>query len=137
MIKSDIEIVDDVYLALTELANSIVSGKGKYLRDKRELNSTGLDIVIKLISNNIAQMQESDLSFNIYVADKLVKGQYMAETATIRTICRSVLDYFSEWNRNHSGEYDFSLSLEAQRIYEQPTNEHIISCRLKYRLLTD
>lgn len=137
MIKSDIDIVDDIYQAIAPFVKSVISSKGKFFRDKRELDSKGRDVVLRLIANSIAQVQMADLSLNFYISDKSVKGQYVADTATIREICRDILTYFQDWNRQNKGKYDFSLKLTAQRIYEQPSNEHIISCRLEYAILTD
>lgn len=137
MIKSDIDIVDDIYTAIAPFVKGVIGTKGQFFRDKRELNSTGMDAVLHLIANSIAQIQMADLTLNFHVADMIVKGQYVADNSVIRGMCRAILTYFSDWNRKQSGKYDFTLNLTAQRIYEQPNNEHIISCRLVYQLLTD
>lgn len=130
--KSDIDIKDDVYKLIKGTA-LLAECTGTLSKRKRPHNSKNEDIVISVLSNQIAQKQEAFVNVNIYVADDEVDGQYEEKSSRLRTLCQMALKLFDSIRGN-----EFRLSLDTQNVLEvKEIGEHIINNKLLYQIIND
>lgn len=75
MMKSDIDIKDDIYKHIKGSAlEKAVTGK-LCKASKRPANSNKEDIIISILDNGSGQMQEAFVNVNIYVKDNIRDGE--------------------------------------------------------------
>ncbi|MDR1197532.1 MAG: hypothetical protein LBK94_00775 [Prevotellaceae bacterium] len=138
MTKTGQQIEDDVYELVKDSAlKSFVNGD-VYKYGTRPCNSKAEDIVVKFVSALSEQIQSGTAVVNIYVLDI----DAFDSGNLIRNIerCKQIEQKANEWAVSLSAnrtDYLFSL---AQTIYteEEPDiNQHFVSIRLKFKLLTD
>lgn len=128
MMKSDIDIKDDIYAHVkgSEL-EAVVTGK--LSKTKRPNNSTKEDIVISMLANQNGQIQEAFVNVNVYVPDLFRENQYEEDSIRIRELCR-----LSEKLLKVGRGGGFRFILESQRVMEVVgTDEHLINNKLLYR----
>ena len=127
MMKSDIDIKDDVYFHLkgSELEKAV---NGKLSKTKRPAKSKKEDIVISVLANQNGQIQECFVNVNIYVKDLLRDGQYEENSSRCRELCQLAYETLK------LGRGDgFRFVIDTQRVFEvEGTNEHLINNKLLY-----
>lgn len=128
MIKSDIEIKDDIYRFIKgSKLEKVVNGK--LSKTKRPSESDKEDIVISVLENGTGQMQEAFVNVNIYVSDNNRNNQSEEATIRLRELCR--LSY--ELLEVGRGE-GYRFTLDKQRVLEvNGKNEHFINNKLLYK----
>ncbi len=128
MIKSDIEIKDDIYRFIKgSKLEKVVNGK--LSKTKRPSESDKEDIVISVLENGTGQMQEAFVNVNIYVSDSNRNNQSEEATIRLRELCR--LSY--ELLEVGRGE-GYRFTLDKQRVLEvNGKNEHLINNKLLYQ----
>lgn len=128
MIKSDIEIKDDIYKFIKGSAlEKAVTGKLKKTRRPKDSNLE--DIVISVLDNEAGQMQEAFVNVNIYVPDDMRDGQAEEKTIRLRELCKIAYNLL-EVGRGDS----YRFTLDKQRVMEvNGKNEHFINNKLLYR----
>lgn len=128
MIKSDIEIKDDIYRFIKgSKLEKVVNGK--LSKTKRPSESDKEDIVISVLENGTGQMQEAFVNVNIYVSDSNRNNQSEEATIRLRELCR--LSY--ELLEVGRGE-GYRFTLDKQRVLEvNGKNEHFINNKLLYK----
>lgn len=126
--KSDIDIKDDVYMFIKGSAlESAVTGK--LSKTIRPANSNNEDIVISMLSNQNAQIQEAFVNVNIYVNDLVRDNQSEEDTIRLRELC-NLAKVLLEVGRGN----DFRFILDSQRVLAvEGKNEHFINNKLLYR----
>lgn len=126
--KSDIDIKDDVYMFIKGSAlESAVSGK--LCKTKRPNGSCYEDIVISVLTNQNAQIQEAFVNVNIYVTDLIRDNQSEEDTVRLRQLC-NIAKSILEVGRGN----DYRFTLDSQRVLEvNGKNEHFINNKLLYR----
>lgn len=130
--KTDIEIKDDMYLIIkdSELANNVT---GVLSKRKRPDGSCDEDIVISVLANNNAQLQEAYVNVNIYVRDKDIDGQYEEDSQRLRELCK-----MSERLLLRGYKDDFMFVLDSQRVLPvNEKNEHMINNKILYKQVND
>lgn len=126
--KSDIDIKDDVYLFIkgSDLENAV---SGKLCKTKRPIGSCSEDIVISVITNQNAQIQEAFVNVNIYVSDLIRDNQSEEDTIRLRELCNIAKSLLDVGRGN-----DYRFTLDSQRVLEvDGKNEHFINNKLLYR----
>lgn len=128
MIKSDIEIKDDIYKFIKGSAlEKAVTGKLKKTRRPKDSNLE--DIVISVLDNAAGQMQEAFVNVNIYVPDDMRDGQAEEKTIRLRELCTIAYNLL-EVGRGDS----YRFTLDKQRVMEvNGKDEHFINNKLLYR----
>lgn len=132
MIKTDIEIKDDVYdyISRSKL-KQIVSGK--LSKTKRPANSNKEDIVISILDNGSGQYQEAFVNVNIYVKDLSRDNQPEEYSKRLRELCRVADEVLSVFH----GE-TFRCTLDKQRVLEvNGKDEHVINNKLFYQQINE
>nr|DAE23383.1 MAG TPA: hypothetical protein [Myoviridae sp. ctcPl3] len=126
--KTDIDIKDDVYRIIKgSILEKTVTGK--LSKTKRPNNSEKEDIVISVLANQNAEIQEAFVNVNIYVADNIREGQAEENTIRLRELCKIASELFKV-QRGDS----YRLTLDTQRVMEvNGKNEHFINNKLLYR----
>lgn len=126
--KSDIDIKDDIFMFIkgSELENS---ASGKLSKTIRPSNSNDEDIVISILSNQNAQIQEAFVNVNIYVPDLIRDGQSEENTVRLRELCNLSKNLLEVGRGN-----DFRFQLDSQRVMQvQGKDEHFVNNKLLYR----
>ena len=129
--KTDIEIEDDVYVyvSTSPLAGAI---GGKVYKGERLLGSLTEDMTINVLANNVTELQAAFVNVNIYVKDLNLKGQYVKDSARLRTLCRECWEAF----KTVVGE-DYRVTMDSQRVISdsgsENYHEHIINNKLRYQ----
>lgn len=126
--KSDIDIKDDVYLFIksSDLYNAV---DGKLSKTKRPTKSNKEDIIISILSNRNAQIQEAFVNVNIYVKDLARDNQTEENTIRLRELCKLAENVLKVGRGN-----DYRFVLSSQRVFPvEGKNEHFINNRLLYR----
>ena len=129
MIKTDIDIKDDIY---GWLSGSALVGliSGKVYKDARPMNSDKEDIVISVLARDAGpQVQYATVNINIYVPD-LRRGQEAVEDIprlrTLSTSAASLLEY-----KNDKGAV---YELDSQEVLAvNGTDWHVINNQMKIR----
>lgn len=132
MIKTDIDIKDDVYnyINRSELKKTVT---GKLSKTKRPANSSKEDIVISILENGSGQYQEAYVNVNIYVKDLSRNNQSEEYTTRLRELCRVADKVLSVFH----GE-TFRCTLDKQRVLEvNGKDEHVINNRLFYQQINE
>lgn len=137
MLKSDNQIIDDVYRHLMRLKmNDLVSGR---LCKRERMGEPGdEDVIILVIAQGMVDdVQEAAVNVNIYVRDILVEGQWVLNKRRIDELEPMAKEMLK---LGGLGE-DYSFYLEKQetfrnRDFDNP-HEHYISNRLTYRTLKE
>lgn len=132
MMKSDIEIKDDIYKLIKGSAlEKAITGKLKKTRRPKDSNLE--DIVISMLDNENGQMQEAFVNVNIYVPDDMRDGQAEEKTIRLRELCKIAYNLL-EVGRGES--YRFTLA--KQRVLEvNGKNEHFINNKLLYKQVNE
>ncbi|WP_300701317.1 hypothetical protein [Bacteroides sp.] len=130
MMKSDIEIKDDIYKVIKGSAlEKAVTGKLK--KTKRPSNSDKEDIVISILDNGSGQIQEAFVNVNIYVPDDMRDGQAEEQSIRLRELCK--LSYELLFNCRSNG-FRVDSSGSKQRVLEvNGKDEHFINNKLLYK----
>lgn len=126
--KSDVDIKDDIYMFIkgSKLEHEIT---GKLSKTKRPSNSSYEDIVISVLANQNAQIQEAFVNVNIYVKDVSRNKQYEEDSIRLRELCNLAKSLFELGRGN-----DFRFTLDSQRVFEvEGKNEHFINNKLLYK----
>lgn len=128
MIKSDIDIKDDVYNHIKgSLLEKEVSGKLR--KTKRPAGSNQEDIVISILDNGTGQMQEAFVNVNIYVSDNIRDNQNEEDVIRLRKLCKMSYELL-EVGRGEG----YRFTLDKQRVLEvNGKNEHLINNKLLYQ----
>lgn len=132
MIKTDIDIKDDVYKHIkgSKLERLVT---GKLSKTKRLANSEKEDIVISILENGSGQYQEAYVNVNIYVKDLSRNNQSEENTIRLRELCKVADEVLSVFH----GE-TFRCTLDKQRVL--PVNgkdEHVINNKLFYQQINE
>lgn len=130
--KSDIDIKDDVYMFIkgSPLAKAV---NGKLSKTIRPAKSNKEDIIISILSNQNAQMQEAFVNVNIYVKDLVKDNQYEEDTVRLRELCK-IAESTLKVGRGEC----FRFTLDSQRVMEvNGMKEHFINNKLLYRQYND
>lgn len=132
MVKSDIDIKDDVYSILIKSnLKNIITGS-IYKDSKRPTVSKDEDIVISVISSLNGEFQDVVVNVNLYVADVMRGSDSIENAKRLRVLCRECLDLLTVV----SGD-DYRIELIEQRIYDVPaTREHCINNKLSFTQIT-
>lgn len=132
MMKSDIEIKDDIYEFIKGSAlEKAISGKLK--KTRRPANSNLEDIVISILDNEAGQMQEAFVNVNIYVPDNMRDGQAEEKSIRLRELCRIAYNLLAV-GRGES----YRFTLDKQRVFEvNGKNEHFINNKLLYKQVNE
>ena len=128
MIKSDIEIKDDIHAFIkgTTLEKNV---SGKLSKTKRPENSDKEDIVISILENNTGQMQDAFVFVNIYFPDNNRNNQYEEDSIRLRKLCKMSYELLEVGHGK-----GFRFTLDKQRVLEvNGKNEHVISNKLLYK----
>lgn len=130
--KTDIDIKDDIYMYLRDtMLTEVVTGK--LSKTLRPAGSRKEDIVISVLANNNAQIQEAYVNVNIYVPDVDRKGQAEEDTIRIRELSEIASEILLVGYKD-----DFRFVLESQRVYEvDGRNEHMINNKLLYKQVNE
>lgn len=129
MMKSDIEIKDDIYKFIKGSAlEKAITGKLK--KTKRPKDSNLEDIVISILDNETGQIQEAFVNVNIYVPDDMRDGQTEEKIIRLRELCKIAYNLL-EVGRGES----YRFMLDKQRVLEvNGKNEHFINNKLFYQV---
>lgn len=132
MVKSDIDIKDDVYsILINSNLKNIITGS-IYKDSKRPTVSKDEDIVISVISSLNGEFQDVVVNVNLYVADVMRGSDSIENAKRLRVLCRECLDLLTVV----SGD-DYRIELIEQRIYDVPaTREHCINNKLSFTQIT-
>lgn len=126
--KTDIDIKDDIY-ALIKGSPLEKAVTGKLSKTLRPANSCKEDIVISVLANNNAQLQEAFVNVNIYVRDNNRDGQAEENSIRLRELCSLSKDLLE---RGYKGDYRYELS--SQRVIAiDGKGEHIINNKVLYQ----
>lgn len=131
--KSDIEVKDDVFLALQSSpimgeANGELCKQGVRLKD-----SDKEDVVISVVANVNEDIQEVVVNINVYVKDLFVNGQYEENTPRLRTLCSVCKKTLKVVN----GE-DYRMTLISQRVKSvKDAPVHVINNSMSYKYLNE
>lgn len=126
--KSDIDIKDDIYMFIkgSPLEDAV---NGKLSKTIRPAGSSNEDIVISMLSNQNAQIQEAFVNVNIYVRDLVRDNQTEEDTIRLRELCNLAKSLLEVGRGN-----DFRFILDSQRVLEvEGKSEHFINNKLLYR----
>lgn len=130
--KTDEEIKTDVYQYLkgSPLMKAV---NGTLSKRKRPFNSRKEDVVISILSNDRAQIQQAFVNVNIYVSDQEEDGQFQENSSRLRVLEKKAEQVLSL----HIGN-DYRFELNAQRTLEvKGNNEHVINNRLLYKKVNE
>lgn len=132
MMKSDIEIKDDIYKFIKgSVLEKTVTGKLK--KTSRPKDSNLEDIVISILDNEAGQMQEAFVNVNIYVPDDIRDGQAEEKTIRLRELCKIAYNLL-EVGRGES----YRFTLNKQRVLEvNGKDEHFINNKLLYKQINE
>lgn len=125
--KTDIDIKDDIYLFIkgSRLAYEV---NGELRKTVRPKDSNLEDIVISVLANQNAQIQEAFVNVNIYVKDVYRNNQNEEDTIRLRTLCNLAKSLLKSGRGN-----DFRFVLDSQRVLEvEGKAEHYINNKLLY-----
>lgn len=133
---SDIDIKDRIYQHLkgSALEQAVSGVLSKTIRPK---DSDKEDVVISILANNCAQLQELYVNVNIYVKDEVVtrdgSQQYEMNVPRCRELCRLAYDALE------SGVGDgWRFDIESQRVIGVETiKSHMINNRILYKNLNE
>lgn len=132
--KTPDEITTDIYRYIKQSTlASVVTGKIINGKD-RTPNSTKEDVTVKVLANNLGQVQGAYINVNIYVPDTLRKGQYEKDDVRTPLLERTAMNVFQN---------PFHLDGARVVIDTQMTNpspdgkEHIITNKLKYHIVNE
>ena len=131
--KSDIDIKDDIYIALLN-SPLMKEVSGELCKRKRPHNSSAEDVVISVLANNIAQKQMAYVNVNVYVKDDDIDGQNEEQSQRLRLLCQLSMQSVEAI---HGNDYKVSFDdTDGQRVIESE-GEHIINNKLLYQTLND
>jgi hypothetical protein len=132
MMKSDIEIKDDIYKFIKGSAlEKAVTGRLKKTRRPKDSNLE--DIVISILDNEAGQIQEAFVNVNIYVPDDIRDGQAEEKSIRLRELCAIAYNLL-EVGRGES----YRFTLDKQRVLEvNGKNEHFINNKLLYKQVNE
>lgn len=130
--KSDVEIKDDVYMHIKGSALELAV-TGKLSKTKRPNGSIDEDIVISVLANQNAQLQEAFVNVNVYVRDVERDGQKEEDTIRTRELCEISEEVLERFFKD-----DFRCVLDSQRVVEiEGKGEHMINNKLLYKQVND
>lgn len=126
--KTDIDIKDDVYLFIKG-SKLFYEVNGKLSKTVRPSGSNNEDIVISVLSNQNAEIQEAFVNVNIYVKDLVRDNQNEEDTIRLRKLCNIAKSLLNVGRGN-----DYRFVLDSQRVLAvEGKNEHFINNKLLYR----
>lgn len=128
MMKSDIDIKDDIY---NHIKGSVLEATvtGKLSKTKRPNKSNKEDIVVSVLANQNGQIQEAFVNVNIYVRDVVRDNQAEEDSIRLRELCRLSEELLKV---GRGGNYRFTL--DSQKVMEvNGKNEHLINNKLLYK----
>lgn len=126
--KTDIDIKDDMYAVIkgSPLAKAVT---GKLSKTLRPAGSYKEDIVISILANNNAELQEAYVNVNIYVKDNARDGQSEENSIRLRELCSLSRDLLERGYKD-----DFRYELSSQRVIAvEGKGEHIINNKVLYQ----
>lgn len=131
--KSDIDIKDDIYIALLN-SPLMKEVSGELCKRKRPHNSSAEDVVISVLANNIAQKQMAYVNVNVYVKDDDIDGQNEEQSQRLRLLCQLSMQSVEAI---HGKDYKVSFDdTDGQRVIESE-GEHIINNKLLYQIINE
>ena len=131
--KSDIDIKDDIYIALLN-SPLMKEVSGELCKRKRPHNSSAEDVVISVLANNIAQKQMAYVNVNVYVKDDDIDGQNEEQSQRLRLLCQLSMQSVEAI---HGNDYKVSFDdTDGQRVIESE-GEHIINNKLLYQIINE
>lgn len=126
--KTDIDIKDDIYLFIKG-SKLFYEVNGKLSKTVRPSGSNNEDIVISVLSNQNAEIQEAFVNVNIYVKDLIRDNQNEEDTIRLRRLCSIAKSLLNVGRGN-----DYRFVLDSQRVLAvEGKNEHFINNKLLYR----
>lgn len=131
--KSDIDIKDDIYIALLN-SPLMKEVSGELCKRKRPQNSSAEDVVISVLVNNIAQKQMAYVNVNVYVKDDDIDGQNEEQSQRLRLLSQLSMQSV---DAIHGKDYKVSFDdTDGQRVIESD-GEHIIKNKLLYQIINE
>lgn len=133
---SDIVVRDNLYSFIkgSELEQSVTGVLSKTIRPK---NSDKEDIVISIISNMSAQIQEVYANVNIYVKDLSITRNGVTQNEMNVTRCRELCRLAFDLLEVGGGE-DFRFVIESQRVVAvDDIQTHVINNKILYKHVND
>ena len=126
--KTDIDIKDDIYLFIKG-SKLFYEVNGKLSKTVRPSGSNNEDIIISVLSNQNAEIQEAFVNVNIYVKDLIRDNQNEEDTIRLRKLCSIAKSLLNVGRGN-----DYRFVLDSQRVLAvEGKNEHFINNKLLYR----
>ena len=133
MKKTALQIEDDIF-SIVKSSNIAAFVNGQTYRDGfRPENSELEDIIVIYSTGNAEIVQKGVVIVNIYVPDINLRGKKVANKARLKAI-EVLAGEFIE--KHYSGQYLLELSDIVQSFKEEDINQHFVSIRIKYTLLT-
>ncbi len=128
--KSDIDIKDDIFRVVvgSSLREAV---NGEVTKSKRPHDSRKEDIVISVVSNLTAQLQEATVNVNVYCEGQRIGRQTEENSSRLRELSQVALEVLD----NVRGE-DFHLEVQEQRVYEV-VDEYVINNKLLYKIINE
>lgn len=136
--KSDIEIVDDVYFHIKD-SGLMTEIKGRLGKEERRAPFRDEDVEILVLADEmVGDVQEVYVNVNIYVHDIIDEnGDWVWNRKRLGELCKKVRPVL--WVGGIGKDYTFHLM--KQRVSKVPDseapNEHRISNRLFYQIIDE
>ena len=138
MTKTGQQIEDDIFSLLKESELKLFVGGGLYKYGTRPYKSTSEDIIVKFVTALDDEVQEGVVVVNIYVPDIDAhdSGSHIKDIPR----CKQIEIKANEWIKSltaDKSDYLFSLSQSIYTEQEADINQHFITVRLKFKILTN
>lgn len=133
---SDIGVLDDLYNYIkgSELEQEVT---GTLCKTKRPKNSDKEDIVLSVVSNISAQIQEVYANVNIYVKDLHMKVNGLTQNEMNVKRCRELCRLAFDLLEVGQGER-FRFIVESQRVIAlEEIESHVINNKILYKHIND
>ena len=133
MIRTEGEIVTDIYKYVAGSPLAVVVN-GEIIKSRnRPLNSDKEDIVIKPLANQPGQTQVTIVNCNIYVPDEIDNGQYEKNGARCDELERLSATLFEVFHLSGA-----RVILDSQHTYQvENARAHVINNRLLYTVINE
>ena len=130
--KTSGEIATGIYKYVKEHLGGLISGQ--VINDKDRIETGKEDIVIKVLANNLAQLQESYVNVNIYVPDVLRKEVYVRKDERVIQLERAAMDLFEKPFRVDGAR----VVIENQTtLASNNGRDHVINNKLLYQIINE
>lgn len=131
MIKSELEIEQDVYNLLKNELKGIIAGK-VYKSGCRPTDAKTEDAVISVSDATADQIQKGHVLINIYVPD--IKG--MPNKSRLMELCKKHEAICELMNSLKADEYSFKPGRAASAIEELDIKQHFANLNIEFERIT-